>query len=64
MDILEKIESLSSAEIVDAMDAAIRRYQQLFPEWEITVFSLHRKEDRNAQIDECIQLLEKLKTSR
>ena len=64
MDILKEIGDLTEDEIVDAVDAVLRRYAQLFPDWEIGTVSLCKKEDRNMQIDRTIQLLENMKTSR
>ena len=64
MDIFEKIETLTAAEIVDVVDAVICRYERLFPDWEIMTLAIDRKEDRNVQIERCIEWLEKLKTSR
>lgn len=58
------IQAISQAwdfEIEEMMDALLQRYQELFPDWEVSVISLEKKGDRNRQIDEVIQFLEKLK---
>ena len=58
------IQAISQArdfEIEEMMDALLQRYRELFPDWEVSVISLEKKGDRNRQIDEVIQFLEKLK---
>ena len=58
------IQAISQArdfEIEEMMDALLQRYQELFPDWEVSVISLEKKGDRNRQIDEVIQFLKKLK---
>ena len=64
MDIFEEIDRLTEFEINAVVDAVLSRYQALFPDWEITPCSRFKKDDRVAQIDRFIQLLENLKTSR
>ena len=64
MDIFQEIDQLTASEINAVVDAVLAKYQALFPDWEITTFSIFKKDDRSAQIDRTIQLLEKLKTSR
>ena len=49
-------------EIQIILDAVLLRYDILFPDWEINTISLKKNQDRNAQIDEVIQLLQKMKT--
>ena len=64
MDILDKINNLTEFEICDVVDAVLRRYHDLFPDWEIATISICKNLDRTEQINNIIQLLEKLKTSR
>ena len=64
MDIFQEIDQLTTSEINAVVDAVLAKYQALFLDWEITTFSIFKKDDRSTQIDRTIQLLEKLKTSR
>lgn len=59
--LIARIQQASQDEIVDIFEAAKERYQELFPDWEINVFSLEKSGDRNDQIDRTIQMLEALK---
>jgi hypothetical protein len=63
MDILEMINSLNETNINEVVEAVLSKYKALFPDWEIATFAVFMKEDRNVQLDNMIQLLEKLKTS-
>ena len=63
MDIFTRIDGLTREEINDVVDAVLAKYKALFPDWEIATFAVCKKEDRNAQLDNIINLLEKLKTS-
>ncbi len=49
-------------DIAELFRMALERYQQLYPEWEITVISWERNADRNRQIDDMIRYLERRKT--
>ena len=64
MDILKEIACLSEDDIVEVVEAVLKRYSELFPDWEISTFSLCRAEDRDSQINLTIQMLENMKTSR
>ena len=61
MDIFEIINNAKADEISEILDAVLRRYKQLYPDWEISVLSLEKSVDKNMQLDETIKLLEKLK---
>ena len=56
-----KINQANSNEITEIIDAALRRYNELFPQWETTVISTEKCRDRNEQIDRTIALLQRLK---
>ena len=64
MDILEQIDHLTRENINEVVDAVLDKYKALFPDWEIATFSICKTGDRNGQIDNIINLLENLKTSR
>ena len=64
MDIFDLIDCLTDREIGEVVDAVLRRYSDLFPDWEIATVSINKKEDREEQLNNIIRLLENLKTSR
>lgn len=59
--IIQAISQARDHEIQEMMTALLKRYKELFPNWEVSVISVEKTGDRNKQIDETIQLLEKLK---
>ena len=64
MDIFDLIDRLTDREIGEVVDAVLRRYSDLFPDWEIATVSINKKEDREEQLNNIIRLLVNLKTSR
>lgn len=58
---IQEISQAQDFEIEEMMTALLKRYRELYPDWEVSVISLEKKDDRNRQIDEVIQFLEKLK---
>ena len=61
-NIYEQIEKASGCEINDVVIAVVKRYGELFPDWEIGTYSIEKKGNRDEQIDRLINFLEKLKT--
>ena len=61
-NLIDEIPRVPKEEITDLVMAAIERYRELFPDWDIFTFSLDRRLPRNEQIDQNIRLLETLKT--
>ena len=43
------------------LKALIQRYTELYPDWEVSTFSVRKTEDRNSQIDEMICFLQSIK---
>ena len=62
-ELLTRIAQVKDSEIGEVLTAVLRRYSELFPEWEVSTLSLHKTEDRNAQLDRMIQMLTQLKTN-
>ena len=62
--IIQAISKAQDHEIQEMMTALLKRHKELFPNWELSVISIEKTGDRNRQIDEVIQLLEKLKDQR
>jgi hypothetical protein len=63
-DLIAGIAQSNEAEISDLLQAVIRRYAQLFPEWELGTISIEKSGDRNAQIDQMILVLQSMKNPR
>ena len=59
--LIERIKTSDSDEIELIMQAVLVRYRELFPEWDVNVISLEKTMDRNAQLDQMIALIERLK---
>lgn len=61
-DLVEKIAQAKADELEMLLRAVLQRYSDLFPDWEITTVSFQKAKDKNAQIDQFIELLTRLKT--
>ena len=44
-------------QIGTVLEEAVRRYNALYPEWEITVISLKRSDDPAKQVEDAIRML-------
>ncbi len=52
----------ANAEDMDGiMKAVVKRYNQLFPKWEISLITLEKEKDRVAQLDSTIAFLTQMK---
>ena len=60
-NLLALIEQVSEHEVEDVLKAVLRRYGELFPDWEISTISVNKKEDRNKQIDQIIEFVNKMR---
>lgn len=58
---LEMIQNAGPEEMSDLILAVQSRYNELFPDWELSFYTLERKMDRNEQLDAMIALLKNLK---
>lgn len=61
-NITEKIAQAGPSEIGVLLEAVLKRYGELFPDWEINTFTFQKQQDRNRQIEDAIRLLEAMKT--
>ena len=61
MNPISDIAQASPQEIETFMKAILARYSELFPDWEMTVFSIRKCTDRNEQLDRAINMLQKMK---
>lgn len=60
-DMEQLIQTAGASEIEALLQAVLRRYAALFPQWEISTIRVDRTMDRAAQIDQIIAFLEKMK---
>lgn len=60
--LVQDILQADASEMEELMQAVIRRYAMLFPDWEISTISIDRKAAKNDQLDRMIQMLERMKT--
>ena len=61
VDVIQAISQAQDLELEAMMAALLKRYGEVFPDWEVSIVSVEKTGDRNAQIDKVIELLEKLK---
>ena len=61
--ILDKIYAATPNEIEQILKAALARYRELYPEWDISTLSLEKAGDKNEQLDRVIDLLRNMKES-
>ena len=62
-DIMDKIAQANNAEVEVLMSAVLKRYTELFPNWDISTISVEKCSDRNQQLDRMIAVLESMKTA-
>ena len=60
-NVLDTIAQADGKYIETLLYAVLRRYAELFPEWEVRTISLERYKDPFVQLDRIIAMLEKLK---
>ena len=63
-NITENIARADAAQIGDLLDAVLKRYGELYPDWDICTFSLCKQEDRDQQIDAAIRILQRMRSPR
>lgn len=60
-DIVDEIAQIHPFLIDQALDALVKRYAVLFPDYDLITISLNKKEDKNEQLDRMILLLQNMK---
>jgi len=60
-DLIDQLAQIDPLIIDQAYNAIMKRYAELFPDYEFVAVSLRKEEDRSAQIDGIIQWLQTLK---
>ena len=58
---LEMIQNAGPEEMSDLILAVQSRYNELFPDWELSFYTLERNKDKNEQLDTMITLIKNLK---
>ena len=59
--ILTEIREADSHDIHILFYAALTRYREVNPDWEISLISIEKRRNKNQQLDEIIALLENMK---
>ena len=60
-NLIAKIEQVDADHFAPVLSAVCKRYAALFPDWEVNVITIRKNDDRNAQIDSIIQMLQNMK---
>ena len=59
--VIRRIRSANKEQISKILEEAVRRYNALYPEWEVLTLSVQRSEGRSEQLEAAIRLLRSLK---
>lgn len=60
-DLLLQIEQVQKNSMDELLKAVLRRYGELYPDWDISIISLEKKKSKAEQIDEIVQILLRMK---
>ena len=60
-EVTNKIKTSGSEELEMLLRAVIKRYSELFPDWEISFVTVSKTDDRNEQLDRVIRFIENMK---
>ena len=60
-EMIQKIREADKMQIGTLVEEVMKRYRELYPEWEILYYSWEKAVDKNQQIDEVIACLERMK---
>ena len=61
MNKIDWIKTAEPEELEDILKALLKRYREVYPEWDVSVITLEKTADKKEQLDRMIQLLEKMK---
>mgnify|MGYP003293219548 CR=1 FL=1 len=61
-DIISEIAQANGLAMEDLLNAVLKRYAELFPDWDVGTVSIQKSQDKNEQLDRMIELLQKMKT--
>ena len=57
MNLINEINNTDRSNINDVLNAAINRYRQLYPDWEISLISIEKESDRDSEIELMFEFL-------
>ena len=58
---INDIKNAKPEDMDEILNTVLTRYREIYTDWDIIVFTLYKKEDRDQQIDLTIRMLENLK---
>lgn len=61
MELLNMIGNASNEQIGNILDTAMKRYNELYPDWEINLFSIPKGKNKDEHIDNIVRMLTQLK---
>lgn len=62
VDLVKEIAKVDDMEISNVLEAARKRYNELFPGCEVCTVSIEKSSDQNEQLDRMIAILQNMKT--
>ena len=62
LDLWKEIAQADEMLLSQLLRAVLQRYEELFPDWEISTISLEKCSDTNEQLDRMITILEQMKS--
>ena len=60
-EILQKIARADEAQASELLEAVLRRYAELYPDWDVGTISVQKSKDPKKQLDDTIRVLESMK---
>ena len=60
--VIDRILAAEENELEEILRAVLRRYAEVFPNWEVSTISIDKTRDRNEQLDQLIAMAQKMKT--
>ena len=63
LDLWKEIAQADEMLLSKLLKAVLKRYEELFPDWEISTISVEKCSDINEQLDRMITMLEQMKNN-
>lgn len=61
MDVFDRIAAARGEELQELLQAVLRRYAVLYPDWEVNIYSLEKSQNKNEQLDRLIDFFKSRK---
>ena len=61
MDVFDRIAAARGEELQELLQAVLRRYAVLYPDWEVNIYSLEKRQNKNEQLDRLIDFFKSRK---